>query len=229
MQNQIMISTQNINLLPNCNALAKICKAISVLDAIISQEWEFRYYSFNSKWSKNEACLEMRNGEGDQMLILFTEGGCVINGFAHEYEPQDLSLLTKNLPTIFNEFMFGEPVKSIGTTFCIWTTDLKNWQVGQLENQEDGSEEMLYIFDGKPQTYIDWATEYFEGSYKESGIPLATVSKIYNGETLTKDMVLSIVDELEDWEQLEKDLIEIDYPHNFQDSSSKGKSKWKFW
>ncbi len=88
---------------------------------------------------------------------------------------------------------------------------------------------MLYIFDGKPQTYIDWATEYFEGSYKESGIPLATVSKIYNGETLTKDMVLSTVDELEDWEQLEKDLIEIDYPYNFQDSSYKGKSKWKFW
>ncbi|MBJ7429588.1 MAG: hypothetical protein JHD28_11630 [Bacteroidia bacterium] len=224
-----MISTQNISQLPDRNALVKISKAISVLDAIISQEWEFRYYSFNSKWSKNEACLEMRNGEGNQMLILFREDGCVINGFANEYEPHDLNHLTKNMPTIFNEFMFGEPIQSIGTTFCVWTTTLKNWQVGQLENHEDGSEEMLFIFDGNPQTYIDWATEYFEGSYTESGIPLATVSKIYNGETLTKEMVLSIVDELEDWEQLEKDLIEIDYPYNFQDNSNKGKSKWKFW
>lgn len=42
-------------------------------------------------------------------------------------------------------------------------------------------------------------------------------------------MVLSIVDELEDWEQLEKDLQEVDYPFNFNDDSNKGKSKWKLW
>jgi hypothetical protein len=73
----------------------------------------------------------------------------------------------------------------------------------------------VIIFDGQPQTYIDWATDYFEESYKESGIPLDTVSKIYTGQTLTKEMVLSIVDELEDWEQLETDLNEIGYPYNF--------------
>lgn len=74
---------------------------------------------------------------------------------------------------------------------------------------------MLNILDGNPQTYINWATEYFEESYKESGIPLETVEKIYTGQTLTKEMVLSIVEELEDWEQLEADLKEIGYPCNF--------------
>lgn len=224
-----MISTKKINSLPDRKSLGTICKAISVLDAIISQEWEFRYYSYNSKWDKDEECLQMRNGSGDEMHILFREDGCVINGFAHEYDQQDKSKLTQNLPSIFTEFFFGEPVKSIGTTFCIWTTELKNWQVGQIENYEDNSEEMLNIFDGQPQTYVDWATEYFEESYKESGIPLDTVSKIYSGQTLTKEMVLSIVDEIEDWEQLEKDLMEIDYPFDFKDVSNKGKSKWKFW
>ena len=102
-----------------------------------------------------------------------------------------------------------------GTTFCLWTTEPENWQIGKIENYEDNSEEMLSIFDGKPQTYIDWAEEYFEDSYKETGIPIDTVTKIYNGETLTKEMVLSIVDELEDWEQLEEDLKEIDYPYHF--------------
>jgi hypothetical protein len=206
-----MISTKNFNLLPDRKSLAVICKAISVLDAIICQEWQYRYYSYNSNWADNEEFCEMRNGQGDQILIWFHEDGCVINGFAHEYDQQDKAKLTYDLPEIFNEFIFGEPVKSIGTTFCLWTTELKNWQVGQLENFEDNSEEMLNIFDGKPQTYIDWATEYFE----ESGIPLDIVSKIYNGETLTKEMVLSIVEEIEDWEQLEKDLIEIKYPYNF--------------
>ena len=226
-----MISTKNYNSLPDRKTLKSICKAISVLDAIISQEWEFRYYSYNSKWDDNEECLQMRNGSGDEMHILFREDGCVINGFAHEYKQQDKTKLTDKLPTIFNDFIFGEPVKSIGTTFCLWTTELKNWQIGQLETFEDNSENMLNIFDGSPQTYINWATEYFEESYKESGIPLDTVTKVYNGETLTKQMVLSIVNEIEDWEKLKADLIEINYPYSFDDNitSKDKKNKWKFW
>jgi len=210
-----MISTKDYSLLPGCKSLEKVCKAISVLDAILSQEWEYRYYSFNSAWDANERCLQMRNGSGDEMLVLFREDGCVINGFAHEYQQQDKAKLTRQLPIIFNQFIFGEPVKSIGTTFCLWTTELKNWQVGELKDVDDNSAGMLSIFDGNPQTYVDWATDYFEGSYKETGISLETATNIYNGHTLTKEMVLSMVDELEDWEQLENDLKEIDYPYNF--------------
>lgn len=221
-----MISTKEPNL-PNAKKLRAICKAIAVLDAILSQEWEYRYYSYNSNWSDNEESCEMRNGSGDQMLILFRPDGCVINGFANEYPQQEKQKLTQDLPSIFDEFIFSEPVKSIGTTFCIWTIEENKWQVGQLENYEDNSEEMLSIFDGQPQTYVSWATGYFEEGFKDSGIPLDTVSKIYDGQTLTKEMVLSIVEELDDWEQLEEDLIEIDYPFNF--NSGKEKPKWKFW
>jgi len=209
------ISTEDYRQLPDRNTLQTICKAISVLDAIICQEWEDRYYSYNNKWAENEEFFEMRNGSGEQMLVLFRQDGCVINGFAHEFEQQDKEKLTKNLPAIFDSFIFGEPVKTIGTTFCLWTTEQKKWLVGQTDNEEDNSEQMLYIFDGNPQTYIDWATEYFEESYVESGIPLDTVTKIYSGQTLTKKMVLTIVEELEDWEQLEADLNEIGYPYDF--------------
>lgn len=206
-----MISTQDYSLLPDIKTLQTISKAISVLDAILSQEWEYRYYSYNNKWSDDEEFFEMRNGSGDQMLILFSQNGCVINGFAHEYQQQSKQELTVNLPSVFDEFIFGEPVNSIGTTFCLWTTEHKNWQKGQLQNYEDNSEEMLNIFDGNPQTYIDWATEYFE-----ERIPLEAVTKIYNGQTLTKEMVFTIVAELEDWEQLKADLDEIGYPYSFQ-------------
>lgn len=210
-----MISTRDYKLLPDRERLQAICKAISVLDAILSQVWEYRYYSYNKKWSNDEEFCEMRNGAGDQMLILFRQDGCVINGLAHEFEQQDKAKLTHHLPSIFDQFIFGEPVKTIGTTFCLWTTEQRNWQVGQIENYNDNSEEMLNIFDGNPQTYINWASDYFEESYIESGIPLDTVSKIYNGQTLTKEMILTIVEQLEDWEQLEADLNEIGYPYNF--------------
>ena len=211
-----MISTENPNSLPNRIKLQTICRAISVLDAILEQEWEFRYHSYNKEWADDEEFFEMRNGSGDHLLILFKKEACVINGFAHEFPQPDKHKLTKDLPTTFDEFIFGEPVSMVGTTFCIWTTDHKNWQIGQIESHSDHSSEMLNIFDGQPQTYINWATDYFEGSYARGGIPLETVTQIYNGQTLTKEMVLTIVKELQDWELLESDLIEIGYPYDFE-------------
>ncbi|RZL50177.1 MAG: hypothetical protein EOP00_05485 [Pedobacter sp.] len=216
-----MISTLNLNSLPDYKSLRKISKAIAVLDAIICPEWEYRYYSYDANWAEGEEFLGMRNGEGDQMLILFREDGCVINGFAHEAFDEDNETankqkLTAGLPEIFNEFIFQEPVKSVGTTFCIWSLTDHEWQIAQDGTADDGSDEMLGIFDGNPQTYVDWATVYFEESYKETGIPLSTVKQIYEGKTLTKELVRSLVDEVEDWQQLEAELIEIGYPYNFK-------------
>lgn len=105
-----MISTKDYTLLPDPKILQTICKAISVLDAILSQEWEYRYYSYNNKWSDNEEFFEMRDGSGDQMLVLFSPKGCVINGFAHEYPPSDKHQLTANLPSAFNEFILENPL-----------------------------------------------------------------------------------------------------------------------
>ena len=210
-----MIATKDFKLLPSKNSLQNICKAISVLDAIICQEWEYRYYSYNSKWGEGEEFFEMRDGSGDLMNILFLEKNCVINGFAHEFQKNQKSDLTTNLPEMYNDFIFGEPVASLGTTFCLWTNETENWEVGLIKDYNDNSEELLAIFDGNPQTYIDWASDYFEDSYKEIGIPLNTVTEIYQGKILTKEMVLSLVEEIEDWELLEEDLKEINYPFDF--------------
>ena len=215
-----MISTKKLQNLPNKEKLQKICKSISVLDAIISQDWEYRYYSYNQKWRKDEELFEMRDGCGDQMLILFTKNGCVINGFAHELYDFEENLpskseLIKGIPDVFNDFILGEPVATIGTTFCIWTNENNQWQLGNIKHFKDGSDEMLSIFDGNPQTYIDFAIDYFEEDYLSTENAKNTVIKIYNHETLTREMVLSIVDELEDWAQLESDLKEIGYPYHF--------------
>ena len=211
-----MITTKDFKLLPNKNSLQHICKAISVLDAIICQEWEYRYYLYNSKWAEDEEYFGMRDGAGDLMDILFLENHCVISGFAHEFQYNQKSDLTKNLPEIYNQFIFDEPVATNGTTFCLWTNETKNWEVGEIKDFNDNSEDLLAIFDGDPQTYINWASEYFDESYKETGIPLKTVTEIYQGKTLTKEMVLSIVDEIEDWELLEEDLKEINYEYDFK-------------
>jgi hypothetical protein len=157
----------------------------------------------------------MRNGSGDEMFVLFREEGCVINGFAHEYKQPDKAALTQDLPPVFLEFVFGEPTESIGTTFCLWTTEPNIWRSGKMEHYDDNSDEMLKIFDGQAQTYVNWATEYFEGSYRETGIPVDTIASIYSGKALTREMVLAIVNQFDDWEKLKSELTEIDYPFDF--------------
>lgn len=210
-----MPSTKDPTSLPTRKALQGICKAISVVDAILSADWQYRYFSYNCKWTKDEEFFEMRDGEGCHMLVLFHKKGCVINGVDPEVPKADKKQLTKGLPKIYEEFIFGEPVKSFGTTFCLWTNEHEQWQTGEIKNYKDNSKDFLNFFSPKPHQYIEWATHYFEGSFKEGGIPLNTVTKIYKGEMLTKKMVLSIVNDHEDWNQLKEDLEEINYPFKF--------------
>jgi hypothetical protein len=211
-----MLSTQDLSALPAELDLQRVCKALAVLDAIISPEEEYRYHTYDAKWGEGEEVFEMNDGEGDQMLILFAPEGAVINGYADGLEEPDKAQLTHGLPQPFHEFIFGEPVNSIGTTFCLWTEGGQPWQLGKGATDDDGSDELLYILDGHPRTYIDWAQEYFEEDrFHKDGLPVGTVTQLYYGETLTKPMVEALVTHVADWEALRRDLDEISYPYDF--------------
>jgi hypothetical protein len=158
----------------------------------------------------------MSDGEEDQMLILFRKEGCVINGYTDGAGQPDKAQVTRGLPEAFDEFVFGEPVNSIGTTFCLWYTPAHGWQTGVLDpDAEDSSEDLLFIFDGKPETYVEWATEYYDEDENKKPLDPAIVARIYQGETLTKAMVLGLMNDVEDWALLETDLQEIGYPYDF--------------
>jgi hypothetical protein len=208
-----MLSTQNYADLPDKDTLQRIAKAVAALDAIVSPEWEYRYYSYNPEWGEGEEAFEMNDGEGDQMLVLFRPDGCVINGYGEGFDEPVMEEITRGLPAIYHEFIFGEPINSIGTTFCLWTNEQGQWQTGELTTDEDGSDEMLSILDGDPQTYVAWAQEYYEPeTLPESGISLDAVRQVYAGEILTREIVLAITKHVPDWEQLQQDLTAIQYP-----------------
>ncbi|MET1055358.1 MAG: hypothetical protein ABWY16_08630 [Pedobacter sp.] len=209
-----MVNTKYLQSLPDSKKLQSACKAMAVLDAILCQEWVYRYHSYNNDWSEDEEFFEMRNGEGDQLLILFKAEGTVINGFSADAEQGDKTQLTKGIPEAFHEFMFGEPVNSAGTTFCVWKTENQEWETGIPAAGDDHSEELLSPLDGNPETYVKWATDYFRGSYREEGISLETVTAIFNQEPLSREMVLSLVPVLEDWDLLLEDLAEVSFPYH---------------
>jgi hypothetical protein len=136
-----MISTKNLTQLLEPPALRKITKALAMLDAIIEPEWEYRYFSFNSKWSESEEMASMRNGSGDGWYCVFSSTGIFLKGFDHESEMSPWNREQKsvwpgvldNVPAVF-EPCAAEPAFSMGdTTYCIWRENSESqWRIGNI-------------------------------------------------------------------------------------------------
>jgi hypothetical protein len=115
---------------------------------------------------------------------------------------------------MFQEFICGEPVKSIGTTFCVWQTNSDSqWRTGKVELPKDGSADLLQLLDGKSLTYKEWAENYYEEEFMEKELKFKLVEKVFNGTFISREIAIEINSELEDFEQLKPELNEIGYEH----------------
>jgi hypothetical protein len=214
-----VVSTKNLEHFPSISKLERLLKSLAALDTILCPEWDYRYYSFNSQWAENELMGSMRNGSGDEFYALFNSNGCFIKGFAHEsamsswgtenQKPWDG--LLNGLPEEFEEAA-KEPAFSMeDISFCLWKkhTDI-SWLRGNFEFDEDedpdGSEYLLELFDCNPASYKEFATDYHE-----LDVDLSLISKIYNHETLTPDIVNGLNPDA-NFKELLPQLIEIGYP-----------------
>lgn len=213
------ISTKNLTLIPEISKLKKLLKSLATLDAIMSREWDLRFYSFNCNWDNNEQMGSMRNGCGDEFYVLFTPSGCFIKGFEHESAMSswgtDGQLPWKGLLDGLPEEFTGaanEPAFSMeNISFCLWRLNsAESWEKGNFNyvdcEDPDGSEYLLEIFDEKPETYQAFAREYYE-----TDIPLKSIQAIYNHAVLTDELVKSINPEVS-LSELANDIAEIGYP-----------------
>jgi hypothetical protein len=88
-----------------------------------------------------------------------------------------------------------------------WDVASAGWRVGVREfakgKDPDGSEELLAIYDGKPDTYAAWASDYYE-----TEVALNAVADIYRHEPLTEQLVKrfnseadlgALLEEIADW------------------------------
>jgi len=230
------ISTRSVALLPDIDRLREICQSIAILDAIIKQEWEYRYYSFNSKWDIDEQMASMRDGHGDSYFILFTPNGTIIKGFGHK-SPMGRYTSEHNhpwpgildsIPQEFNTFL-TEPAFSMDeTSFCIWRKYSDNsWNIGninfprkEVENinfpkndDPDGSTELLYILNGDPKTYWEWSEWYYDRK-----IDFGIVESIYQHEPLSIHLIEKLNPDLNLYD-LQNDISEIGYPSLIKDIS----------
>jgi hypothetical protein len=193
-----MISTRDLSLLPDIFELKKLIQSLAILDAILEEKWELRYYSYNAKWNKDAEVGFMRNGSGDEFQAMFLPYGVIIKGFAHEsvmspYAKNPPAIwpgVIDNVPIEFSGFLKEPALSPIETTFCIWRRLQDNsWQCGKINYPDgkdpDGSEDLLAILDGKPETYQAWAEEYYEHP-----INLDAIKRIYTHQQLNDFLIM---------------------------------------
>ena len=214
-----MVTKATLDSFPDIEGLRRLSQSLAMLDAIMSPEWEDRYYSFNSKWSEKEMMASMRNGQGEEYFILFDSHGAIMKGFDHEspmspWAGQEKKLwpgIFESVPAEFQSFL-SEPAFSIDeTTFCVWRRySDSSWQVGSIdypdEDDPDGSEYLLSILNGEPSAYKEFADWYYEKT-----LSLDAIEHIYRHDPLTNDIVSALNDEIT-LESLIDEADEIAYP-----------------
>jgi hypothetical protein len=227
-----MISTRDLSALPDIDALKRLMQSMAMLDAILCPEWQYRCYSFNSKWAKGEQMGSMRNGMGDDLFALFTRDGCFLKGFVHTapmtpYAKRSRKVwpgVLDSVPAVFARGLNEPAFMMENTTFCIWREYADNaWRVGKIKYPKpkldykgdpidpDGSEYLLSPYDGKPKTYLEFATHHFAGGFNGENLTRDHVRHVYAQKPLTAKLVKEINPDLT-LADLKAEIAEIGYP-----------------
>jgi len=190
-------STSHPEAIPEIPKLRLLTQSLAMLDAIICRNWEYRYYSFNSKWGLGEEMASMRNGCGDEWFLLFAPCGAAMKGLAHECglsgDASFVAHIPSTVPGEFKSFLREPAFGMEWVTFCLWRchTD-PSWNVvvppaGLSWLEEDGSRDLLDILDGNPKTYHSFAEEYYERP-----VSFEVVQAIYEHKPLTEDLIAAL-------------------------------------
>ena len=185
--------------LPDLAALRRRAQSLGMLDAIISPEWEFRYYSFDAHWGEGEEMASMRTGSGDDWFLLLGRFGAAIKGLGHETGLAGETLaaeVQRQVPPAFASFL-GEPAFGMDwVSYCYWRApDDVTWHKvvhpdPLLLGEEDGSADLAVLVE-PPASYQQFAREYYEVE-----LPLAAIEAVYAHTPLTPALVRSLNAEL---------------------------------
>ncbi len=200
---QGMSSEKNsiISFLPNPSVLKDTAKRIALLDAVLMQEWEYRYYSFNSRWNEGEEMSSMRDGSGNEFYILFRNTECCIKIIDKEINnTKDILKETGKIQGRGNAFIdcfLSEPAFDPEyISFLFWNID------GRWKHLGSDKTEFLNIFLHPESEYRKIAEDYYERDISDE-----LLKRMLTGR-LEMDLFLELNPEL-DLEILKNDLKEI--------------------
>lgn len=216
--------------LPSIADLRNLCRSLAMLDAILSPDWEDRYYSFNAGWSDGEETASMRNGSGDEYSIVFSAAGAYVRGFGHESamspygnDGEPWPGVVDDVPEVFRPFVeepaFTDEDDVPVVTACLWrgATD-DRWQHGVIDfpagrADPDGAMALFKLLvDRSPEAFQRFAEDYYEVP-----VDLQAVRDVYALRPLSQKLVSSLSPEVT-LSALADDIAEIGYAQPDRDA-----------
>lgn len=142
------------------NQIRQKLKAFALADAILSEEWQYRYFSYNSNWSETEEMASLRDGSGGEWFLWISGQlagyKCVSpeDGFM-----SDLESVKATLPPEYYPFV-TEPAFSMDRATCIWYLKESSWIKHGLSVKWLIDLEAVMGWTAKD--YHAWAVDYYE-------------------------------------------------------------------
>jgi hypothetical protein len=189
--------------LPSIEDIKRLSQSLAMLDLILIQEWEYRYFSFNSTWDSGEMMASMRNGEGDEYFILFSKDGVAGKIFLKNIESAKSKDLLHMIPDEFSSFKTEPAFKLDYISCCFWKKHSDNqWRVSPALEKIP----LLKFIVGKEKYYQEWAEEYL-------GVDLEgkVVTSIFEHVPLSNNLVHRLNEDVSLGDIME-DVKEIGYP-----------------
>jgi hypothetical protein len=222
-----MTAAQLAARLPAIEVVRRWSQSLAVLDAIVCAEREYRYFCFDEGFGPGQALASMRNGSGDEYSITFTGDGAFLRGFDHE---SPLSPFIQTPPALWPGLLTGlpaafaavaqQPAFTLGgvpmVTVALWRLPRdKQWHHGQAAYPQawedehadpDGSDWLFAQLDGRADSYLQHASEYFERQ-----LPTEAVTAVIEHRPVTAALVRALNPE-RSHHDLTGDLNRIGYP-----------------
>lgn len=198
----------NIQALPNFQTLYQRLQGLATLDAILCEEWEMRYFSFDQHWGDSvnhrQAMASMRDGEGSHYFILFDENKNIIGKIFDNEIGHRNSLDVQQIAEF--DYFLTEPafINDEATWYFYRSAKNEQWQVFPQTNNLPFLGLLTNLSD-----YTNWANTYF--GFEINGKLVRQIADFF---PLTEDMILDL-NPNRNFDTLREDLEEIGYPYDF--------------
>ena len=189
-----------LNRFENISQFKHQLQALALADAIFSPEWEYRYFSFNAAWDKqnHEMMASFRNGEGDEYFILIAEQQVIAKIFAHHLpSPIDWKQIPNQFPSFKNEVAFD-----LNNSSYVFWGEHAPLRFSVIPQALDDYPFLNFIVQSVEQ-YWQWAQDYYE-----IDIDLDVLKQVFHTLKITQTQ-LSILNPELTLNDLQQDLIEI--------------------
>jgi hypothetical protein len=213
--------------LPPIDQLIRRCRALAALDLILSPEWEYRFYSFNSRWSEDELMASMRDGCGDEWWMVFhRDGWAALKGLGHQspawsQHGKALSCaLQRAFPSDLSGFSTEPAFRWEETSFAYYhAAGASGWTRVNDRTMyaavDAGDAQLLARLVGGPSDYANFATDYYESKVDER-----IVADVFVLQPIT-DAVVNSLNPSTTLQDISEELYgEIQYPNASADSNA---------